>query len=116
MSRDIRAKALQKIASLSATSSVVSFDRSDLDRLCRACHAGAKGREYANGAQNSKSMGSLGRIPMVRRFSYYLFYGLTILAVHPRIRGSSCSVQSRAGHTVQPECSEALISTSSLYA
>lgn len=66
MSRDIRAKALQKIASLSAAGST-SFDRSDLDKLCRACHAGGNSREYANGGYNGKSVGSLGRVPMVSR-------------------------------------------------
>ena len=64
MARDIRAKALQKIASLSAAN--LSFDQSDLDRLCGACHAGAKNREYSNGGVNAKVMGSLGKVPMVR--------------------------------------------------
>jgi phosphatidylinositol 4-kinase A len=61
MALDIRARALQKIASLSAASSSAS-DRSDLDRLCRACHSGAKGREYSN---EPKSPVSLGKVPMV---------------------------------------------------
>jgi phosphatidylinositol 4-kinase A len=61
MVTDIRAKALQRIASLSAAGAT-SSDRSDLDRLCRACHTGAKGREYANGG---KSTVSLGKVPMV---------------------------------------------------
>ena len=65
MTRDIRARALQKIAALSASSSNASFDRSDLDRLCRACHAGTKNREYTNGGANAKHVGSLGRVPMV---------------------------------------------------
>ncbi|WZH39701.1 Phosphatidylinositol 4-kinase [Fusarium acuminatum] len=66
MTGDIRSKALQKIASLSATSSTTSFDRSDLDRLCRACHAGAKSKDYVNGYQNKNS---LGRVPMsIREF------------------------------------------------
>ncbi|KAM0343322.1 hypothetical protein ACHAPU_008643 [Fusarium lateritium] len=66
MTGDIRSKALQKIASLSATSSTTSFDRSDLDRLCRACHAGAKSKDYANGYSNRNS---LGRVPMsIREF------------------------------------------------
>lgn len=65
MASDIRAKALQKIASLSAASSTTSFDRSDLDKLCRACHAGGRGREYAHGGYSAKQAGSLGRVPMV---------------------------------------------------
>jgi phosphatidylinositol 4-kinase len=65
MTRDIRAKALEKIASLSAASTNTSFDRSDLDKLCRACHSGGRSREYNHGSYSSKSVGSLGRIPMV---------------------------------------------------
>jgi phosphatidylinositol 4-kinase len=61
MSYDIRARALQKIASLSATAPS-PLDRSDLDRLCRACHTGAKSREYTNGAGSTTSVG---KIPMV---------------------------------------------------
>ncbi|KAK7430820.1 Phosphatidylinositol 4-kinase stt4 [Neonectria magnoliae] len=72
MARDIRAKALQKIASLSATTSTTSFDRSDLDKLCRACHAGTKGKEFTNG-YNSKPLSSLGRVPMsIREFEVLL--------------------------------------------
>lgn len=67
MATDIRAKALQKIASLSAAGSS-SSDRSDLDKLCRACHTGAKGREYANGG---KSAVSLGKVPMVSLLDGY---------------------------------------------
>lgn len=65
MTRDIRAKALQRIAALSAESSTTSFDKSDLDKLCRACHS-ARGREYNHGGYSTKQAGSLGRIPMVR--------------------------------------------------
>jgi phosphatidylinositol 4-kinase len=61
MASQIRAKALEKIASLSAASSS-PIERSDLDRLCRACHSGARGKDYANGV---KSTGSLGKVPMV---------------------------------------------------
>ncbi|KAL3961913.1 hypothetical protein ACCO45_003436 [Purpureocillium lilacinum] len=54
MASDIRAKALQKIASLSAASSTTSFDRSDLDKL-------------------AKQAGSLGRVPMsIREFEVLL--------------------------------------------
>ncbi|KAK4086248.1 hypothetical protein Purlil1_9333 [Purpureocillium lilacinum] len=73
MASDIRAKALQKIASLSAASSTTSFDRSDLDKLCRACHAGGRGREYAHGGYSAKQAGSLGRVPMsIREFEVLL--------------------------------------------
>ncbi|KAH6898896.1 hypothetical protein B0T10DRAFT_122905 [Thelonectria olida] len=72
MARDIRAKALQKIASLSASNSSTSFDRSDLDRLCRACHAPSKGKDIPNG-YHQKSMNSLGRVPMsIREFEVLL--------------------------------------------
>ncbi|POR31257.1 Phosphatidylinositol 4-kinase STT4 [Tolypocladium paradoxum] len=73
MTRDIRAKALQKIASLSAASSTTSFDRSDLDKLCRACHSGGRGREYAHGGYSAKQAGLLGRVPMsIREFEVLL--------------------------------------------
>ncbi|KHN95370.1 phosphatidylinositol 3-kinase 3 [Metarhizium album ARSEF 1941] len=68
MTRDIRAKAFERIAALSAASSATSFDKSDLDRLCRACHS-ARGREYSHGGYSTKQAGSLGRIPMsIREF------------------------------------------------
>ncbi|KAG5925839.1 hypothetical protein E4U42_003902 [Claviceps africana] len=64
----IRAKALQRIAALSAASSTTSFDKSDLDKLCRACHS-ARGREHSHGGYNAKHAGALGRIPMsIREF------------------------------------------------
>ncbi|KAK6070060.1 phosphatidylinositol 3 [Seiridium cupressi] len=67
MARDIRQEALQKIAALSATSSITSFDRSDLDRLCKATGK-SKGRE------NGSSRGhSLARVPMtIREFEVLL--------------------------------------------
>ncbi|KAF4446612.1 phosphatidylinositol 4-kinase [Fusarium austroafricanum] len=79
---DIRSRALQKIASLSASSSTTSFDRSDLDRLCRACHAGAKTKDYVNGHQ-SKS--SLGRVPMsIREFEVLI----ALCKTAPKIKSS----------------------------
>lgn len=65
MMRDVRAKALEKIASLSAAGSTTALDRSDLDKLCRACNSGARGREFAHGGPGAKQAGSLGRVPMV---------------------------------------------------
>ncbi|XP_044714989.1 phosphatidylinositol 3- and 4-kinase domain-containing protein [Hirsutella rhossiliensis] len=71
--RDVRAKALEKIASLSAASSTTALDRSDLDKLCRACHAGARGRDIAHGGPGAKQAGSLGRVPMsIREFEVLL--------------------------------------------
>ncbi|KAF9770430.1 hypothetical protein IL306_012054 [Fusarium sp. DS 682] len=79
---DIRSKALQKIASLSASSSTTSFDRSDLDRLCRACHAGAKSKDYVNGYQNKSS---LGRVPMsIREFEVLI----ALCKTAPKIKSS----------------------------
>ncbi|RFU75600.1 phosphatidylinositol 4-kinase [Trichoderma arundinaceum] len=73
MTRDIRARALEKIASLSATGPATSFEKSDLDRLCKACHSGARGGDHAHGGHNSKSIGSLGRVPMsIREFEVLL--------------------------------------------
>jgi phosphatidylinositol 4-kinase len=52
VSRDIRRKALQKIAALSATSPSTAFDSSDLDRLAKGCptHGKAKSNGLAKGA------------------------------------------------------------------
>ncbi|KFA64117.1 hypothetical protein S40285_00875 [Stachybotrys chlorohalonatus IBT 40285] len=72
MARSIRARALEKIASLSAASSTTAFDRSDLDRLCKACHAGGKGKDYSNGGA-SKAVGLVARVPMsIREFEVLL--------------------------------------------
>ncbi|KAF4978938.1 hypothetical protein FZEAL_4776 [Fusarium zealandicum] len=82
MPGDIRSKALQKIAALSATSSTTSFDRSDLDRLCRACHAGSKSKDYVNGYQNKNS---LGRVPMsIREFEVLI----ALCKTAPKIKSS----------------------------
>jgi phosphatidylinositol 4-kinase A len=63
MSRDIRQRALQKIAVLSATSATAStFDRSDLDRLCKATSSHGRGYEGTNGSAKGRS---LARVPMV---------------------------------------------------
>lgn len=64
MARDIRSKALERIAALSASKSTGLFEKSDLDRLCRACTSHAKGKGAVNGAASVKSQ-SLGRVPMV---------------------------------------------------
>ncbi|ORY66037.1 uncharacterized protein BCR38DRAFT_366240 [Pseudomassariella vexata] len=63
MARNIRQQALQKIATLSASSSATSFDRSDLDRLCRATGHG-RGKETTNGSGRGQS---LARVPMTIR-------------------------------------------------
>ncbi|PHH63780.1 hypothetical protein CDD81_5437 [Ophiocordyceps australis] len=66
MTRDIRAKALDKIASLSAAEpATASFDlaHSDLDKLCNACHSGSR-RRSSHGA---KQKDSLHHVPMSTR-------------------------------------------------
>ncbi|KAK1253769.1 hypothetical protein MKX07_001846 [Trichoderma sp. CBMAI-0711] len=73
MTRDIRARALEKIASLSAASSATSTDKSDLDRLYKACHAGARGGEHGRSGHDAKPNGSLGIVPMsIREFEVLL--------------------------------------------
>ncbi|SPO04224.1 related to phosphatidylinositol-4-kinase [Cephalotrichum gorgonifer] len=79
MARDIRQRALQKIASLSAASTS-PFDRSDFDRLCKACHGGHRGRDYTNGYQSSSA-----RVPMSIR-EYEVLIALCKAA--PSIRNS----------------------------
>ncbi len=64
MSRDIRQRALQKIAALSVANAAASFDMSDLDRLCKACPSHGKAREVTNG-HSVKQYTMLGRVPMV---------------------------------------------------
>ncbi|KAI0450623.1 phosphatidylinositol 3 [Xylaria acuta] len=66
MVRDIRQRALEKIAALSASSSITSFDRSDLDRLCRATSLHGRTKDAVNGAVRSTAS-SLGQVPMTIR-------------------------------------------------
>ncbi|KAI0483053.1 hypothetical protein GGR56DRAFT_622734 [Xylariaceae sp. FL0804] len=68
MARNIRQQALQKIAALSASSSITSFDRSDLDRLCKATSGHGKAKDGLNGSVRNQ-YSSLARVPMtVREF------------------------------------------------
>lgn len=66
MAHDIRSRALEKIAALSASKSTGLFEKTDLDRLCRASanHARAKSNSVSNGSASVKSQ-PLGRVPMV---------------------------------------------------
>ncbi|KAI1369409.1 phosphatidylinositol 3 [Xylaria arbuscula] len=66
MVRDVRQRALEKIAALSASNSITSFDRSDLDRLCRATSLHSRAKEAVNGAGKSTPP-SLGQVPMTIR-------------------------------------------------
>ncbi|KAB5580782.1 hypothetical protein GE09DRAFT_1183023 [Coniochaeta sp. 2T2.1] len=73
MSRDIRQRALQKIAALSATSSTTSFDRSDLDKLCRAVPSHGQPREATNGHRATPHLSGVQRVPMaIREFEVLL--------------------------------------------
>lgn len=65
MARNIRQRALEKIAAISAASSTTSFDKSDLERLCKAAPSHGKIRENGNGHGPGSSAG-VGRVPMVR--------------------------------------------------
>ncbi|KAI0863222.1 phosphatidylinositol 3 [Xylaria cubensis] len=66
MVRDIRQRALEKIAALSASSSIASFDRSDLDRLCKATSSHGRAKDVVNGAVKG-TVSSLGKVPMTIR-------------------------------------------------
>ncbi|CAG8981691.1 hypothetical protein HYALB_00006563 [Hymenoscyphus albidus] len=67
--RNIRRKALEKIAALSATSSTTSFEDSDLQRLARGC----LGEKNANGVSRGRDGGSLASSPMsIREFEVLL--------------------------------------------
>ncbi|KAK6587321.1 hypothetical protein PZA11_000611 [Diplocarpon coronariae] len=69
-SKNIRRKALQKIAALSATSSTTTFDNSDLERLCKGCPV--KTNAKSNGTTKGES-GSLANSPMnIREFEVLL--------------------------------------------
>ncbi|RDL34611.1 Phosphatidylinositol 4-kinase STT4 [Venustampulla echinocandica] len=71
-SRDIRRKALQKIAALSATSPDTTFDHSDLERLSKGCLQNGKANGKVNGHANGHSS-SLSDSPMnIREFEVLL--------------------------------------------
>lgn len=65
MARDLRRQALQRLAALATTSSITSFDKSDLDRLCRATPSRHVPASAANGHHASLSRPEVGRVPMV---------------------------------------------------
>ncbi|KAK0733343.1 hypothetical protein B0T26DRAFT_633210 [Lasiosphaeria miniovina] len=80
MARDIRQKALQRIAFLSATTPSISFDKSDLDRLCRAAPSHGSRSLAINGHNASAPSKSdklaklnVGRVPMsIREYEVLL--------------------------------------------
>ncbi len=63
MARNIRGRALERIAALSASGT----DRIDLERLSKACstYPTGKGRDVSNGQYSTQSP-TLGRVPIVR--------------------------------------------------
>lgn len=77
MARDIRSRALEKIAALSASKPTALFEKSDLDRLCRACSSHARSKSVTNGSSSIKSQ-PLGGVPMVSRL---VFTVIVIIAV-----------------------------------
>ncbi|KAG9236111.1 phosphatidylinositol 4-kinase-like protein [Amylocarpus encephaloides] len=70
--RNIRRKALEKIAALSATSSSTSFENSDLDRLSRGCASYAKATGKANGHATSDSASLSGSPMSIQEFEVLL--------------------------------------------
>ena len=70
MARNIREKALQRIAALSAGNTTPSFDKSDLERLCKACPSVGNFREITMNGYGLKHS-KLGRVPMVRAISLH---------------------------------------------
>lgn len=118
MARNIRSRALQQIAALSASNPAASFDQSDLDKLCRVS---VKQGHSASGAVNGHGPSSpssvppagpdVGRIPMVRRqrsSAPQLWIGsLTWFLDYQGVRGSSRSLQGRPQLDDSPERTEA---------
>lgn len=115
MTGDIRARALNKIASLAASSTDTSFDKSDLDRLCRACNANGRGREYNHGAYNSKQASSLARIPMVGDAPRLHTPQWLTKTVNSRVRSPPSPLQDRPQHPLCPERPEAVLPTDPLH-
>ncbi|KAI0486319.1 phosphatidylinositol 3 [Xylaria cf. heliscus] len=95
MVRDIRQRALEKIAALSASSSIASFDRSDLDRLCKATSLHGRAKDAVNGAGRSTAS-SLGQVPMTIR-EYEVLIALCKTA--PLVQNSQ-SAQKLAGQLI----------------
>ncbi|KAK0628135.1 hypothetical protein B0T17DRAFT_141564 [Bombardia bombarda] len=99
MARDIRQKALQRIAVLSATRPSTSFDKSDLDRLCRAASSHvnhASPYHGANGHGARPHRPEVGRIPMTIREYEVL---LALCKAAPALRTAQ-SAQKLASHLV----------------
>ncbi|KAF4634881.1 hypothetical protein G7Y89_g3229 [Cudoniella acicularis] len=71
-SRNIRRKALQKIAALSATSSASSFDNSDLEKLSRGCSNYVKPNNTSNGYAKGGSRSLAGSPMSIREFEVLL--------------------------------------------
>lgn len=65
MARDIRQRALQRIAALSAGSPSTSFDKSDLERLCKASVNPAIPFPTNSGTNVPVARLEVGRVPMV---------------------------------------------------
>ncbi|TVY20394.1 Phosphatidylinositol 4-kinase STT4 [Lachnellula arida] len=71
-SRNIRRKALQKIAALSATSSTTPYETSDLDKLSKGCPKHGKVNGKSNGHANGSSESLAGSPMSIREFEVLL--------------------------------------------
>ncbi|KAM7223539.1 hypothetical protein V8F06_001013 [Rhypophila decipiens] len=96
MARDIRQRALQRIAALSATSPSTSFDKSDLDRLCKASSSPAGPCPTTNGQKAPAARLEVGRVPMTIR-EYEVLLALCKSA--PAVRNPQ-SAQKLARHLI----------------
>ncbi|KAK0656028.1 hypothetical protein B0T16DRAFT_451649 [Cercophora newfieldiana] len=96
MARDIRSRALERIAALSAANSSTPFDRSDLSKLCRAAPGHARSNSALNGHQAPPPKPDVGRVPMTIREYEVL---LALCKAAPVLR-SSQSAQKLARHLV----------------
>ncbi|TLD12636.1 uncharacterized protein PgNI_02942 [Pyricularia grisea] len=84
MATNIRQRALEKIALLSAKTPSATFDKSDLSRLCKACPTHAKTKENGNTSKQ------LGGVPMTIREYEVL---LALCKAAPQVQTSQSATQ-----------------------
>lgn len=102
MARDIRRKALQRIAALSAASPSISFEKSDLNRLCKIfpgqSHAGTNGHHASSPPKPHVSGAPMvGGLPL-RPLEFDLL--IPYFADNSRVRGSSSLMRIRSSSTI----------------
>ncbi|KXX81698.1 Phosphatidylinositol 4-kinase STT4 [Madurella mycetomatis] len=94
MARDIRGQALQRLATLAATNSTASFDKSDLEKLCKAAPSRIGPFSAVNGNAASIPRPEVGRVPMsIREYEVLL----ALCKAAPSLR-SAQSAQKLARH------------------